>query len=196
MEAVLRQFLDPHIQLSNEEMSAMVARMEVRHFPRRTMLIREGEQEKYLSLVAKGLLRKFFYKGKQEVITQLAGEGALISSSVSFFAGNPSQYYIETLEPVTLFSLSREALEDLYAKSHKMQRMGRLIITELYLDKERWEQHHICYDVKTRFMKFIHQHPDLLKRVPQKYLASYLNIKPETFSRLKHHLKPKPEVLV
>lgn len=171
-----------------------MARLEVRQFPRRSMLIREGEQEKYLNLVAKGILRKFFYKGTQEVITQLAGEGSLISSSVSFFAGNSSQYNIETLEPVTLLSLSRESLEELYSKSRHMERMGRIIITELYLDKEKWEQDHICYDVKTRFMKFVAQHPDLVKRVPQKYLASYLNIKPETFSRLKHHLKPKPEV--
>lgn len=192
---MLRQFLNQHIHLTEEEMSALVARLEVRHFPRRTMIVREGEQEKYLNLVAKGLLRKFFFKGKQEVITQLAGEGSLISSSVSFFAANPSQYYVETLEPVTLLSLSRESLDDMYAKNQKMERMGRLIITELYLDKEKWEQDHICYDVKTRFMTFVNQHPGLLKRVPQKYLASYLNIKPETFSRLKHHLKAKPELI-
>lgn len=183
------------MHLSDEEFAALWSRIEVRQFPRRAMIIREGEPERYLNLVAQGILRKFFYKGSQEVITQLAGEGSLVSSSVSFFAGTVSQYNIETLEPVTLLSLSRESLEDLYAKSQQMERMGRIIITELYLDKEQWEQDHICYDVKTRFMKFVTQYPDLVKRVPQKYLASYLNIKPETFSRLKHHLKPKQEAI-
>ena len=162
----------------------------VRNFPRRAILIREGEKEQYLNLVTRGILRKFFYKGKQEVITQLAGEGSLVSSSVSFLAGSPSQYIIETLEPVTLLSLSRESLEYLYAKMPSMERLGRIITTELYLQKEQWEQDHICFDVKQRFMKFVQKQGDLIKRVPQKYIASYLNIKPETFSRLKHHLKP------
>ena len=76
-----------------------------------------------------------------------------------------------------------------------MLRLGRLIITDLYLQKEQWEQDHICFDVKQRFMKFVQQHPDLLQRVPQKYIASYLNIKPETLSRLKHHLKLQPSEL-
>ena len=195
METVLRQFISKHVQLSEEEFAGLLARIEVRQFPRRAMIIREGDQEKYLNLVAVGILRKFFYKGNLEVITQLAGEGALISSSVSFLARSPSLYNIETLETVTLLSISHEALEDLYTKSTSMERMGRIITTELYLAKEQWEQDHMSYDVKTRFMKFVSQQPDLLKRVPQKYLASYLNIKPETFSRLKHHLKPKPEAI-
>ena len=195
MEAVLRQFLGKHVQLSEEEFAELISCTEVRQFPRRTMIIREGEQERYLNLVVQGILRKFFYKGSLEVITQLAGEGTLISSSVSFLTGSPSLYNIETLETVTLISISRECLDELYAKSTRMERMGRIITTELYLAKEQWEQDHISYDVKTRFMKFVTQQPDLVKRVPQKYLASYLNIKPETFSRLKHHLKPKLEAI-
>jgi CRP-like cAMP-binding protein len=195
MEAVLKQFVDRFLILSNEELAMMNEHLQMRQFARRSILVREGEQEQYISLVIKGLLRKFFYKGNQEVITQLASEGALISSSVSFLSGGPSQYVIEALEPVTLLSLSRESLDKLYAKMPKMERLGRLITTELYLQKEQWEQDHICFDVKQRFIKFIQQHGDLLQRVPQKYIASYLNIKPETFSRLKHHLKPSKEMI-
>lgn len=190
METVLRQFLDRYLVLSNEEWALVNEHLIVRQFPRRALLIKEGDKEQYLNLVVKGILRKFFYKGSQEVITQLANEGCLISSSVSFLSQGPSQYCIEALEPVTLLSLSKESLDKLYAKVPKMERLGRLIITELYLQKEQWEQDHICFDVKQRFMKFVHQQGDLLQRVPQKYIASYLNIKPETFSRLKHHLKP------
>lgn len=189
MEAVLRQFVEQYQILSPDELVLLNDHLEVRHFPRRAMLIREGEQERYLNLVSKGLLRKFFYKGRQEVITQLASEGSLISSSVSFLSSTPSQYLVEALEPVTLVSLSKESLDKLYKKIPAMERLGRMIITELYLQKEIWEQDHICFDVKQRFQKFVQQHGDLLKRVPQKYIASYLDIKPETFSRLKHHFK-------
>ncbi len=193
MEAVLRQFVDRYLVLSAEEISMLSEHVQVRHFPRRAILIREGEKEQYLNLVLKGILRKFFHKDKQEVITQLASEGSLISSSVSFLSAGPSQYTIEALEPVTLLSISSEALDNLYAKMPKMERLGRLITTELYLQKEQWEQDHICFDVKQRFMKFVQEHGDVMQRVPQKYIASYLNIKPETFSRLKHHIKSTTE---
>ena len=195
METVLRQFIDRYLILSNEEMAMLTARIQVRHFARRATLVQEGEKEQYLNLVVKGILRKFFHKGKQEVITQLASEGSLVSSSVSFLSAAPSLYVIEALEPVTVLSISKESLDELYTKMPKMERLGRIITTELYLQKEQWEQDHICFDVKQRFMKFVHEQGDLLRRVPQKYIASYLNIKPETFSRLKHHLRTKPELI-
>lgn len=196
MEAVVRQFLNRYLNLSDEEIAAIAAHLTVRHFPRRAVLIREGEQEHYLNLVAKGILRKFFHKGSEEVITQLADEGSLISSSVSFLSSTPSQYTIEALEPATLISLSKESLEKLYVQLPAMSRLSRLITTDLYLQKEQWEQDHICFDVRQRFMKFVQEQPELLQRVPQKYIASYLNIKPETFSRLKHHLKQTSEPIV
>lgn len=193
MEAVLGQFVNRYLSLSNEDVAAITSHLQVRHFNRRAILIREGEHEQYLNLVVKGLLRKFFFKGSHEVITQLASEGSLISSSVSFLSSTPSQYTIEALEPVTVVSLSKDSLDKLYETVPSVLRLGRLIITDLYLQKEQWEQDHICFDVKQRFMKFVEQHPDLLQRVPQKYIASYLNIKPETLSRLKHHLKQTPQ---
>jgi len=96
------------------------------------------------------------------------------------------------LEPVTVYSLSRQHLEELYVVMPRMERLARLVITDLYLCKEKWEQDHIQFDIRQRFVDFVHNNADLIQRVPQKYIASYLNIKPETFSRLKHLLKKAP----
>ena len=192
MEKALRQYVSKYADLTDEDLELIRTRIEVRELAKRQMLIHAGEQEQYLNLVVKGVFRKYFYKGRDEVITQLAKEGDLISSSVSFFSGLPSQYAIEALEPAIVYSLSREKVEELYALSPKIERLGRKIITELYLSKERWEQDHIQFDIRQRFVNFVHNNADLIQRVPQKYIASYLNIKPETFSRLKHLLKKSP----
>ncbi|WP_315818165.1 Crp/Fnr family transcriptional regulator [Paraflavitalea speifideaquila] len=154
-------------------------------------LIEPGQTEEYLHFINKGLLRKFFYKGTQEVITQLAREGELICSSVSFFSGQPSAYAVETIEPSILLSLPQKELEGLYSRYPRMESLGRLLITDLFLQKEYWELDRIRYDTKERFVRFVLENTDLFRRVPQKYLASYLNIKPETFSRLKHHLSKR-----
>jgi CRP-like cAMP-binding protein len=192
MEKALRQYLSKYADLTDEDLELIRTRIEIRELTKRQVLVHVGEQEQYLNLVAKGVFRKYFNKGRDEVITQLAKEGDLISSSISFFSGLPSQYAIEALEPAVVYSLSREKVEELYALSPKLERLGRMIITELYLAKERWEQDHIQFDIRQRFVNFVHNNAELIQRVPQKYIASFLNIKPETFSRLKHLLKKSP----
>jgi CRP-like cAMP-binding protein len=191
MVSVLRKYISQFIVLSDEELDALMNEIEVVSYDKKVRLTDMGDVEMYLHFIVKGLARKYFYKGKDEVITQIAREGELICSSVSFFSAQPSGYIVETIEPSTFYSLHKEKLEALYKRFPNMERMSRLIITELFLQKEYWELERIRYTTKERFVRFMAENPDLFQRVPQKYLASYLNIKPETFSRLKHLLRNK-----
>lgn len=191
MVAILQKYIDQFIDLPTEELEALISAIEVRSCDKKVRLTDLGESEQYLYFVIKGLARKFFLKGKEEVITQIAKEGELISSSVSYFSGQPSGYVVETIEPTTFYSLHKDKAEQLYNRFPKLERLSRLIITELFLQKELWELECIRYSTKERFLRFMSDNPELFQRVPQKYLASYLNIKPETFSRLKHLLQRK-----
>lgn len=191
MVAILQRYIDQFIDLPAEELEALINSIEVRSVDKKVRLTDVNETEKYLYFVIKGLARKFFYKGKEEVITQIAKEGELISSSVSYFSGMPSGYVVETIEPTTFYSLHHDRAEQLYSRYPKLERLSRLIITELFLQKEVWELERIRFSTKERFLRFMTENPELFQRVPQKYLASYLNIKPETFSRLKHLLRTK-----
>jgi CRP-like cAMP-binding protein len=134
----------------------------------------------------------YFSKGKTELITNIAKEGELVSSSASFLSATPSHYHIETLEPTTLLSLTREDLDEIYQKSVRIERLGRLLTTQFVMQKEEWEHECMRLDTRERFTRFMERNPDLVMRVPQKYLASYLNMKPETFSRLKNQLRKRP----
>ncbi|WP_205512888.1 MULTISPECIES: Crp/Fnr family transcriptional regulator [Longitalea] len=191
MVAILQKYIDQFIDLPAEELEALINSIEVRSVDKKVRLTDVNETEKYLYFVIKGLARKFFYKGKEEIITQIAKEGELISSSVSYFSGMPSGYVVETIEPTTFYSLHHDRAEQLYSRYPKLERLSRLIITELFLQKEVWELERIRFSTKERFLRFMTDNPELFQRVPQKYLASYLNIKPETFSRLKHLLRTK-----
>lgn len=191
----LRKYVSRSMALNDHEFALLVQMLEIRNFDKKQQLVKVGEVEHYLNFIVKGLARKFFYKGKRvEVITQIAKENELISSSVSFLSGAPSTYITETIEPCTFLSISKPNLEKLYKTSSKMERMGRLVITNLFLQKEYWDYDRIRLNTRERFINFIQDNPDMLQRVPQKYLASYLNIKPETFSRLKHLLQKKKVV--
>lgn len=188
LDAVYK-YLIRFVEITNEEFAYLSKFIEVRHLNKKVQLVSIGEKEKYVNFLIKGLVRKFFYRQKEEVITQIAKEGDLICSSVSFLSGYNSDYVVETIEPTTVLSVSAENLEKIYSQSYKMERLGRLVIIDWLLQKEYWENERIKQGPKERFLNFISNNPDLLIRVPQKYLASYLNIKPETFSRYKHLLQ-------
>jgi CRP-like cAMP-binding protein len=192
MLEMLRQYISAYASLTDEEFAVLADKLAVREFDRRQLLVRVGEVEEYLSFIVKGLARMYFLKGKIEMITNIAKEGELIGASASFLSGKPSYYYVETLEPCTMLSITRANLERAYLESPKIEKLGRLVTTYFVLQKEEWELECMRLDTRERFLRFIGNNPELLMRVPQKYLASYLNMKPETFSRLKNHIKKRP----
>ena len=191
MVKALKEYLAKFIDLTEEDIEILSNIAEVRTYDKKVRLIDQGEKEEYFNFIVRGLARKFFYKGDEEIITQLAKEGELISSSVSYLSGEASFYVVETIEPTTFVSFSRANIEKLYTKDLKWQRLGRLIITDLFLQKETWDLERILYTTQERFVRFLSTNSNLFQRVPQKYLASYLNIQPETFSRLKHLLRTR-----
>jgi hypothetical protein len=84
----------------------------------------------------------------------------------------------------------------MYSSSEKMQRLGRLVITATMVLKDKWQSQLVKLSPRERFISFVTRHPELMQRVPQKYLASYINIKPETFSRFKHLVKDHSKRIV
>ncbi|HEY4291131.1 MAG TPA: Crp/Fnr family transcriptional regulator [Puia sp.] len=192
---MLRQYVSGYVALTNEEFTFLADKIVVRSLDRKHQLVLAGEVEQYMNFVVKGLVRMYFYRGKTEVITNIAKEGQLIGSSASFLSGDPSSYYVETLEPSLLLSLTREDLDRIYQQSTRIEKLGRLMTTQFVLQKEEWELECMRLNTRERFLRFVENNPDLMQRVPQKYLASYLNMKPETFSRLKQLLRKRPTVI-
>ncbi len=193
MDGLMYTYLHRFVNLTDDECSFIGQFAEIRHFDKKVRLVNIGEPEQYVNFVVRGLLKKFFYdRRKEEILTQIAKEGDLISSSVSLLSGEISEYSVETIEPSTVISFSKKHIETIYRQGYRMERLGRLIVTDWFLKKEYWELARLRSSPKQRFLTFITSNPDLLMRVPQKSLASYLNIKPETFSRYKHLLVQKP----
>lgn len=185
-----REFLNKFVPLSNEEFDQyLLPAIKVRVFDKKEILTKAGEVENDFNFILKGLIRKFYKKGKQEIITQISSEGHIIHCQESFHSRQPAEYFIETIEPSTVFTISFDELEKAFASSKKMEHLGRMVITYAMVIKDRWQLQMVKMTPRERFLHFVTKNPELMQRVPQKYLASYLHIKPETFSRFKHLLK-------
>ena len=180
-------FLNKFITISQEEFNDLIAPCVIkRSFEKREIVTYAGQVEDHINFIEKGLARKYYKKENEEINTQISYEGHIIHSQESFHSRTPSEYIVETIEPCEMSSITFECLEDIYSTSKKMERLGRLVITATMVLKDKWQSQLVKLSPRERFINFVTKHPELMQRVPQKYLASYLNIKPETFSRFKH----------
>jgi len=183
-------FLNKFIPLSQDEYDELILPCVIkRKFEKKAIVTQAGAVEEYMNFIDSGLARKYYKKGTEEINTQISYEGHIIHAQESFHSRTPSEYTIETIEPSELTSISYECLERIYSSSLKMQQLGRLVITVTMVLKDKWQSQLVKLTPRERFINFVTKHPELMQRVPQKYLASYLNIKPETFSRFKHMVR-------
>jgi CRP-like cAMP-binding protein len=180
------RYLQRFMTITVDELKMLLSYCEIRQVDKRTILVKEGEVDNYLNMVVKGLVMKYVKVKKDDMILQLATEGHVIHSEISFLTRTPSLVFVETLEPTIMVSLTYDKMEEALDKFPQGERLGRLILTGMYVKKEESRYFRLLRSARERFLDYINSHPHMLQRVPQKYLASYLNIKPETFSRMKH----------
>lgn len=192
MESIgsLYRYLNKFVHLPADEFDQLIKPyVIIRHFSKKEIISYDGVVENYFNFLLKGVARKFYKNGHGEVNTQIAQEGQIIMVEDSFLSRKASSYCVESIESVTTASIAYNDLETIYTTSAKMERMGRLVVTTMMILRERWQMQLVKLSPRERFLRFMHTHPALIQRVPQKHLASYLNIQPETFSRFKHLLK-------
>jgi CRP-like cAMP-binding protein len=178
--------------ISREGIEQLIPYLEIRRFDKKQKLVDQGEMEDYLNVVIKGLVRKYVASSiKGEVTLQLATEGHIIQSEISFHHRVPSEVVIQTLEPTVLASIQYDRMQEALNVVPEAEALGRALIMQMFIKKDARYFDQLKISTRDRFLEYMNNHPHMLQRVPQKILASYLNIKPETFSRLKHLLFQK-----
>lgn len=187
----VNKYFQRFMTFTKEELANLIQYCEIRKFDKKTVIVQEGDIDNYLNMVVKGLVRKYVRVKKNEVILQLATEGHVIHSEISFLTRTPSPVIIEAMEPTVLLSIRSDNMEKTLDQFPRGERLGRLILSGMYVRKDQQLYNRLSKSTRERFLDYINSHPHMLQRVPQKYLASYLNIKPETFSRLKHLVREK-----
>jgi len=184
--SALKNHLQRFYAISDEDFEKVSVYFSVKEFKPREFLIKEQEMEENVFFVVKGVLRKFFRRDKHEVVTQFYLEGDFAHAAVSFYTGEPSIYSIEAIEPTVCLSMRKVDFEKMLDEVPGFEKLYRRVLTNLYVKKDLNEYHKARQSKKERFLNFCKEQPDLLQRIPQKYLASYLEMAPETFCRLKH----------
>ncbi|NCT95048.1 MAG: Crp/Fnr family transcriptional regulator [Chitinophagaceae bacterium] len=156
---------------------------------RKQYLLQEGDVCKAIAFVEKGALRSYCVDDNStEHIVQFALEGRTISDLYSFLTGETATYHIEALEDSELVLITKQAHEELLGKMPKYETFIRLQITGAYIALQKRLTAAISISNDERYKAFAAAYPEILQRVPQHMIASYMGITPETLSRVRRKI--------
>lgn len=154
--------------------------------PARTLLLEEGEVCEKVYYLERGLARGFYRTGEEETTCWFVEEENWMLAVTSFFTQRPSQEYIELLEDSTLLSIDFSSLEKVYDQFPEFNFIGRVLTERYYAISEKRSWSLRSQTTHKRYHDLLRTNPRLVDRVQSKYIASYLGMKRETFSRLRN----------
>ena len=182
----LHDFLRNIVPFSSEELTDITAHFEREIVSKNQTLVKENQVCTKLFFVEKGVGRSYYLKEDGKEVTQwFFIEGKFMSSIESFFQQTPSLYYLEMLEDSVLYSITRENLDLLFARYHNMEKLGRLLSTEMLTRVVNKLNAVQFQTAKQRYDYMLTEFPSISNRVPLGSIASYLGMTQETLSRIR-----------
>lgn len=171
--------------LSESLVQELIRQLRHMELKRKDYLLKAGRVCRNICFVEEGLLRCFYKRKGHEVSSWFMREGDVIISIESFYQQKESYESIQALEDCSLYYISYEVLQEIYGKFPEFNFIGR-VLTEKYYTL--WAQQLYALRMQQaseRYQWLMEQHPELILRVPAKYIASYLGIDETTLSRIK-----------
>ncbi len=157
-----------------------------REIAAKTILLEEGKIANNVFFIKKGCLRMWFNKDGKDITVQFFFEGQAVASIVSFMNNQPSLYYLESIEPSTIISLSKDNFVKLGTTYPEFKNKLRDFVFQRFRNYAQLFLSRIKDSPRERYEDLIKSHPEIVKRVPQHYIASYLGITPISLSRIRN----------
>lgn len=190
MQNLLFDFISKYVSLTEDEKNAIVSLDIFHSIKKGTTLLKEGQKSKESYFVLKGCIRTYYILDSEEKTTAFYTEMEALTPPC-VVNKTPSEYYVSCVEDTILLISNSDMEAEINSKFPKFEIMCRMLSEEL-LAKQR-----IDFDAfktsspEQRYLNLLESRPDLIQRVPQHQLASFLGIKPQSLSRLRARITEK-----
>jgi CRP-like cAMP-binding protein len=184
MEQLFSYFKTFHT-LSPEAENAIADICTITHIKKNQDLQPIGHTCRTIYFINKGLARIYYFKEDIDITEGFYFENSIIARVESLFTGKPSRKAIQVLEDADIVGIHAESLFRLYDQYHDIERLFRKIFEAAYVDTVNRIEGIQFHTAEERYKALLHEAPDVLKRVPLKYVASYLGITQVSLSRIR-----------
>ena len=155
-------------------------------------LIIEGETNRNVFFIRKGLVRAYKINEKgDEITTLIRWENKIIASPDIILFDEPSQLYVETLEHTDVFYIDYDVLQKIISSNHKLESNRKFILQNVLKEALKRIDSFVLLTPAERYLAFIKENPDIVNRVQDKYIANILGITPVSLSRIRKRIASK-----
>ena len=184
---LLVEYFSQYMELSEEEIKIIKNEDIIREYRKNEVLLKEGQFANNCFLVLKGCVKRYYLEDGEEKIMDFYTENDPITP-VSYVDKKPSKYYLSCVEPSIISTGNDESTQRFIENFPKFVSIFIKIGDSLSAQKQVSFDNFKNLSPEERYQKLIETRPDLIKRVPQYMIASYLGIKPESLSRIRKRL--------
>lgn len=183
---MLRDAFEKYVKLSDAEWLDAQKRFTTLHFAKEDSVTREGAVEPYFYFILNGIHRLYYLTpAGDEVTLAFSFDDNFSGVYDSFVTQKPSLYYLQSLTESEVLAISHADMHYLFDAYKSFERWGRLFIQQILFGRGKREVELATQSAQQRYDTFISRMPVVLQTIPQKYIASYLGMTPETFSRMR-----------
>lgn len=182
---IARELARKYSTMTHDELDILESILVPRKYAKGDKILREGEICQDINYIEKGLIRQYYFKNDKELTEHIGADGEIFMCIESLFKEEPTHLQVEALEPCMIYSLPKRRLEQVALHNVNIQILYRkileesLIISQVHADLVRFET------AQSRYQKLCKLKPQVVLRAPLVYIASYLQMTPETLSRVR-----------
>lgn len=182
---IARELARKYSTMTHEELDVLESILVPRKYTKGEMILQEGEVCENIYYVDKGLVRQFYYKNEKELTEHIGADDEIFMCIESLFKEEPTKLQVQAIETSMIYLIPKHRLEQVALHNVNIQILYRkileesLIISQVHADLLRFET------AQNRYLRLCKLKPQVVLRAPLVYIASYLQMTPETLSRVR-----------
>ena len=184
----IRNFLESMVPMSTSDWQLFSERLKTVSVKKNVKLLETGQVEDHIYFISQGVVRLYIPRQENDITFGFVFSNEFVTAYDSFITRAPAVYSIETLAESTLWKISYQDIQEVYAKTQHGNLIGRKIAEQLFLLKSKTELSLLSKTAEDRYLDLFHERPQLFREIPLKYIASYIGITPQALSRIRKRI--------
>lgn len=185
----LQSFIELCPEINNEELVFLKEEITITNYKKKDIYLSPNTIQKSIGFIEKGLIRTYYLEESGKIITTAFNkEREYVTDYLAFVKQINTKYYFECLEDCVIISLPFTTIQNGYKRYRVFEKYGRLIAEQALESRINRVDNFLFNDAEKRYLKFIHENPELITRVSLTHLATYLGIERQSLTRIRKKL--------